>query len=156
MPQTFDSTSINTSAETVPYGLKRNLSHTSSDFKYKSKNTYILVEVNGVKDFIRKDEIYYYDENNVRHELKDLKPEDISNLKGIFYKKDGTEISTIYLEKEFTFNKINAKEELNLTTMTRKTYAEKVNADGSSQFTYKSANLPRTYSEHSFVRKTIG
>ena len=98
VPTNFDSTTIDAGDVVVPYGLKRNISVKGISFELCNKDNCILVEINGVKDFVRKGDIYYYDENNIRHDLTNLTPADINQLKtASFRMADGSVISRIYL-----------------------------------------------------------
>ena len=155
IPKTYDSTSINVGSTVVPYGLKRNLTVKEDPFKKSYDGSYILVEINGKQEFVKKENIYYYDEENVKHEFKNLNLKTIGKTKHTFYTTEGDEISKIYFEKQFTFTKINAQEYLDLETLEKSSYVEKIDDSGKSTYENNKVKLQRNVSEHRFVKKTV-
>ncbi len=155
VPKTYDSTSINVGSTIVPYGLKRNLTVKEDPFKKSYDGSYMLVEINGKQEFVKKENIYYYDEENVKHEFRNLNIKTIGKTKQTFYTADGDEISKIYLEKQFTFTKINAQESLDLEKFEKSSYVEKIDDIGKSTYEIKKVKLQRNASEHKFVKKTV-
>lgn len=150
VPEVHKSTALNitgaTEAEKVAFGLKRDLK-----VKQVSNGEYIYSQIDGEWTFVNKSNIYWYEGTTQKtyDDFKTLSDTQKKNIKLFDDKK--REITSVYTEFEYDFEKVLAKEEVDLEKGKKKTYSQ--SEDGT--YSYSTNKLSMTISSQTFEKQVI-
>ena len=150
VPEVHKSTALNitgaTEAEKVAFGLKRDLK-----VKQVSNGEYIYSQIDGEWTFVNKSNIYWYEGTTQKtyDDFETLSDTQKKNIKLFDDKK--REITSVYTEFEYDFEKVLAKEEVDLEKGKKKTYSQ--SEDGT--YSYSTNKLSMTISSQTFEKQVI-
>lgn len=163
VPKRYESISANIAGATedseIPYGLKRTLAVRKVLESDNAENIQMLVELDGKQQFIKKDEIYFYNKSNKKIYIKDYKG-DLSKISDlVLYNKYGKTIDRIYTGNEFIFSNVVARESIDLDKNEKTIYqiTESKNEAGETRtiVDYKHEKMDPYFSEQKYVKKTV-
>ena len=113
VPEQFTTISHNAEDVSIPYGLRRLLEVQEVADSTTSSDRYFYVKINGADEFVKPDEIYFYDKSNKKKFFKDVK--NINTLKDVdLIAPSGEKIDLLYLEKQYVMPATLASETIDL------------------------------------------
>ena len=158
VPEQFTTISHNAEDVSIPYGLRRLLEVQEVADSTTSSDRYFYVKINGADEFVKPDEIYFYDKSNKKKFFKDVK--NINTLKDVdLIAPSGEKIDLLYLEKQYVMPATLASETIDLqraeSVYTKKIKTQNEAGESVYETKVKREKIDKYFSEQSYLRTEI-